>query len=74
MSTRADYQLIARVEHFRSLLHDLYTIKEIEARPRLFETMLGDSQDVIIFRRGGVAPFINVNPEHMTLPPLVSCR
>ena len=49
LSTRADYQLIGRVEHFRSLLHDLYTIKEIEARPKLFETMLGDRQDVIIF-------------------------
>ena len=70
LSTRADYQLIARVEHFRSLLHDLYTITEIEARPRLFETMLGDSQDVIIFRRPGSTPFIDVNPEHMVLPPL----
>jgi two-component system heavy metal sensor histidine kinase CusS len=69
LSTRADYQLIARVEHFRSLLHDLYTIKEIEARPRLFETMLGDSQDVIIFRRPRSAPIINVNPDHMALPP-----
>jgi two-component system, OmpR family, heavy metal sensor histidine kinase CusS len=69
LSTRADYQLIARVEHFRSLLHDLYTIKEIEARPRLFETMLGDSQDVIIFRRPGAAAMINVNPDHMALPP-----
>lgn len=71
LSTRADYQLIGRVEHFRSLLHDLYTIQEIEARPRLFETMLGDSQDVIIFRRPGVAPFISVNPENMPLPPVV---
>ncbi|WP_438391359.1 heavy metal sensor histidine kinase [Caballeronia sp. DA-9] len=71
LSTRADYQLIARVEHFRSLLHDLYTIQEIEARPKLFETMLGDRQDVIIFRRPGVPPFINVNPENMPLPPLV---
>jgi two-component system heavy metal sensor histidine kinase CusS len=71
LSTRADYQLIGRVEHFRSLLHDLYTIQEIEARPRLFETMLGDSQDVIIFRRPGVPPFINVNPENMPLPPVV---
>ena len=70
LSTRADYQVIARVEHFRSLLHDLYTINELEARPRLFETMLGDRQDVILFRRAGTAPFINVNPEHMPLPPL----
>jgi two-component system, OmpR family, heavy metal sensor histidine kinase CusS len=71
LSTRADFQLIGRVEHFRSLLHDLYTIKEIEARPKLFETMLGDRQDVIIFQRPGVPPFINVNPENMPLPPLV---
>lgn len=70
LSTRADYQLIGRVEHFRSLLHDLYTIKEIEARPRLFETMLGDSEDVIIFRRPGSPPLIDVNPDRMTLPPL----
>ncbi|MFM0053816.1 heavy metal sensor histidine kinase [Caballeronia grimmiae] len=70
LSTRADYQVIARVEHFRLLLHDLYTINELEARPRLFETMLGDRQDVILFRRAGTAPFINVNPEHMPLPPL----
>lgn len=68
LSTRADYQLIARVEHFRSLLHDLYTIKEIEAKPRLFETMLGDSEDVIIFRRPGSPPLIDVNPEDMALP------
>jgi two-component system heavy metal sensor histidine kinase CusS len=33
--------------------------------------MLGDSQDVIIFRRPGLAPFISVNPENMPLPPLV---
>lgn len=65
LATRADYQLIGRVEHFRSLLRDLYTINELEARPKLFETMLGDSQDVIMFRRAGVAPFIDVNPEKM---------
>lgn len=70
LSTRADYQLIGRVEHFRSLLQDLYTIKEIEARPKLFETMLGDSQDVIVFRRPGSTPFIDVNPDHMALPPV----
>ncbi len=69
LSTRADYQLIARVEHFRSLLHDLYTIQEIEARPRLFETMLGDSEDIIIFRRPGSSPFIDVNPQAMVPPP-----
>lgn len=71
LSKRADYQLIARVEHMRTLLHDLYTVKEIEARPALFETMLGDEQDVVVFRRPGMPPFINVNPEHTPLPAII---
>ncbi|MGI4983060.1 MAG: heavy metal sensor histidine kinase [Janthinobacterium lividum] len=71
LAKRADYQLIARVEHMRALLHDLYTMQQIEARPALFETMLGDEQDVIVFRRAGTPPFIDVNPEHMPLPALV---
>ncbi|MCY0385817.1 heavy metal sensor histidine kinase [Robbsia sp. Bb-Pol-6] len=68
LAKRADYQLIARVEHMRALLHDLYTVQQIETRPALFETMLGDEQDVIVFRRPGVPPFIDVNPEHVPLP------
>jgi two-component system heavy metal sensor histidine kinase CusS len=68
LAKRADYQLIARVEHMRTLLHDLYTVKEIEARPALFETMLGDEKDIIIFRRLGQAPFIQVNPDNTPLP------
>lgn len=71
LAKRADYQLIARVEHMRALLQDLYTVQQIEARPALFETMLGDEQDVILFRRPGAPPFIAVNPEHMPLPRLV---
>ena len=71
LSKRADYQLIARVEHMRTLLHDLYTVKELEARPALFETMLGDEQDVIVFRRPSMPPFIDVNPEHTPLPTVI---
>lgn len=68
LAKRADYQLIARVEHMRSLLQDLYTVQQIEARPALFETMLGDEQDVFVFRRPGSAPFINVNPQSLPIP------
>ena len=71
LAKRADYQLIARVEHMRTLLQDLYTVQQIEARPDLFETMLGDEQDVIVFSRPGAPPFIDVNPERTPLPDIV---
>jgi len=70
LELRADYTLIGRVEHFRYLLHDLYNVEQMEQRPALFESMLGNEQDVRIFRRQGEAPFINMNPDHLTPPPM----
>ncbi|MFZ6735116.1 heavy metal sensor histidine kinase [Undibacterium sp. Ji42W] len=68
MEMRADYTLIGRVQHFRNLFHDLYDIKQMEERPGLFESMLGNEQDVRIFKRVGDAPFIQVNPGKLTPP------
>ncbi|WP_050476880.1 heavy metal sensor histidine kinase [Herbaspirillum rhizosphaerae] len=70
LEIRADYTLIGRVEHFRNLLHDLYNVEQMEQRPALFESMLGNEQDVRIFRRQGDAPFININPDNLTPPPM----
>lgn len=70
MEIRADYTLIGRVERFRNLLQDLYNVRQMEERPTLFESMLGNEQDVRIFRRLGEAPFIHVNPDRMTPPPM----
>ncbi|MFZ6871479.1 heavy metal sensor histidine kinase [Undibacterium sp. Di27W] len=71
MEMRADYTLIGRVEHFRNLFHDLYDIQQMEERPGLFESMLGNEQDVRIFKRVGDAPFIQVNPGKLN-PPAMS--
>lgn len=68
LARRADYSSLGRVEHFRTLLQDLYTIKQLEERATLFETMLGNEQDVMIFRVPGERPFINVNPDKMVVP------
>ncbi len=68
LETRADYSLIGRVEHFRTLLHDLYNVKQMEDRPALFETMLGSEQDVLMFAYPGQPPFVRVNPDNMTPP------
>jgi two-component system heavy metal sensor histidine kinase CusS len=70
LETRADYTLVGRVERFRTLLQDLYNVRQMEERPALFESMLGNEQDVRIFQRVGEKPFIDVNPGHMTVPPL----
>jgi two-component system heavy metal sensor histidine kinase CusS len=70
LEIRADYSLIGRVEHFRNLLHDLYNVEQMEQRPALFESMLGNEQDVRIFRRQGEAPFINMNPDNLQPPPM----
>lgn len=71
LEVRADYTLIGRVEHFRNLLHDLYTVKQMEQRPALFESMLGNEEDVRIFRRQGELPFIQTNPVNL-VPPLIT--
>ncbi len=68
LEIRADYTLASRVERFRSLLHDLYTVRQMEARPALFENMLGNDSDVRIFQRLGEPPFVQVNPDHMPVP------
>jgi len=70
LQTSTDYALIGRVEHFRTLLHDMYNIEQLEARPALFETMLGSEHDVFMFRRPGQAAFIRINPDHLTVPDL----
>ncbi|MGS0742834.1 heavy metal sensor histidine kinase [Glaciimonas sp. GG7] len=71
LEMRADYALIGRVTHFRTLLHDLYTVKQMEDRPALFETMLGSEQDVLMFAYPGQVPFVRVNPDNMTPPSMV---
>ncbi|HZG19709.1 MAG TPA: HAMP domain-containing protein, partial [Herbaspirillum sp.] len=68
LSLRADQALIGRVEHFRNLMHDLYNVEQMEQRPALFESMMGNEQDVRIFRRLGEGPFIQSNPDHLTPP------
>jgi two-component system heavy metal sensor histidine kinase CusS len=70
LQRRADVVLTARVEHFSRIVRDLYSVSELKSRPLLFETMLGAEQDVLLFRRPGEAPFIDVNPAGVAVPAL----
>ncbi|NDZ17420.1 two-component sensor histidine kinase [Variovorax sp. WS11] len=63
-----DTQLIGRVEHFRRLVSNVQTIADLHDRPLLFETMLGAERDVLLLRRPGEAPFIDVNPGRFPVP------
>ncbi|MDB6002226.1 MAG: sensor kinase protein [Rhizobacter sp.] len=63
-----DTQLIGRVEHFRRLVGNVQTIADLHDRPLLFETMLGAENDVLLLRRPGEAPFIDVNPGQLSVP------
>ncbi|MDF5977731.1 heavy metal sensor histidine kinase [Pseudomonas aeruginosa] len=64
MLRRSDVMVAGRVEHFRNLLRDNLTLAELKARPRLFENMLGNEQDILLLgqpgegadRRGQPAP------------------
>ncbi|MFP3563554.1 heavy metal sensor histidine kinase [Paraburkholderia sp. SIMBA_030] len=67
---RADVVLTGRVEHFSRIVRDLYSVSELKSRPLLFETMLGAEEDVLLFRKPGEAPFIDVNPGNVAVPPL----
>ncbi|HZZ04480.1 heavy metal sensor histidine kinase [Paraburkholderia sp.] len=70
LQRRADVVLTGRVEHFSRIVRDLYSVSELKSRPLLFESMLGAEEDVLLFRRPGEAPFIDVNPANVAVPPL----
>lgn len=70
LERRADVVLTARVEHFSRIVRDLYSVSDLKSRPVLFESMLGAEEDVLLFRRPGEAPFIDVNPAGIAVPTL----
>ena len=61
-------QLTGRAEHFRRLVTDMRTIQELQDRALLFEALLGTASDVLILRRPGEPPLVEINPDHVALP------
>ncbi|OZI38509.1 two-component sensor histidine kinase [Bordetella genomosp. 10] len=70
MVARSDTGLIGRVDRYRSLLQETLRLDDMRARPQLFENMLGNEQDILVFRQPGQAPLVNVNPGGQALPDL----
>lgn len=70
MTLRSDLQVTGRIEYFRHLLGQRFPLARLTANNGLFENMLGNEQDVLIFQIPGQKPLINVNPARVALPPI----
>lgn len=71
ITAHADDQLIGRAEHFRRLVGDARTMQDLRDRSLLFEALLGATTDVLILRRAGETPFVEVNPDRVEVPAAV---
>jgi two-component system heavy metal sensor histidine kinase CusS len=71
MTIRSDLQVTGRVEYFRHLLSQRFPLERLTANTGLFENMLGNEQDVLIFQLPGQKPLINVNPARLSLPTMI---
>jgi len=67
---RADYALLGRLAHFRSLLSADLSLETLGRSPQLFANMLGNEQDVFLIGAPGAKPVIASNPLQIALPEL----
>ncbi len=71
MLHRSDLQVTGRIEYYRNMLSRQFPLERLIANTGLFENMLGNEQDILIFQLQGQAPLINVNPSRIP-PPLIT--
>lgn len=67
---RSDHAVLARLDHFRKLLHYDVTLDKLQGSPQIFENMLDSEDDIFIIAEAGQPPVILVNPLRAVLPPL----
>ncbi|MCX2900477.1 heavy metal sensor histidine kinase [Pseudomonas mandelii] len=67
---RDDQALLGRLERMQALINDSDSIEQLRSRPKLYENMLGNRDNLlwIVDDRGQV--LIEINPVHMSLPRL----
>ncbi len=61
-------QLISRTEQLRRLTTQTRTITELQNQSILFEALLGSASDVLVLRRAGEKTFVEINPDHISVP------
>lgn len=68
MIYRSDMQVTGRIEYYRNVLGQRFPLERLVANTGIFENMLGNEQDIIIFQFEGQEPLINVNPGRISPP------
>ncbi|WP_435034294.1 heavy metal sensor histidine kinase [Pseudomonas neuropathica] len=67
---RDDLALLGRLEQVRALLADSDSLDALQARPRLYQNMLGNLDSLLLVRRADGASVIAINPRQRDLPTL----
>ncbi|HEX4551734.1 heavy metal sensor histidine kinase [Pseudomonas sp.] len=67
---RDDLALLGRLEQVRALLADSDSLDALQARPRLYQNMLGNLDSLLLVRRADGSNVIAINPRQRELPPL----
>lgn len=69
MDRRVETMVIGRAAYFGRLIHEMYSADQLRDRPLLIANMLGAEQDVLVFRKPDGTVLVEVNPDHLPLPP-----
>jgi len=67
---RDDLALLGRLEQVRALLADSDSLDALQARPRLYQNMLGNLDSLLLVRRADGSNVIAINPRQRELPSL----
>lgn len=67
---RDDLALLGRLEQVRALLADSDSLDALQARPRLYQNMLGNLDSLLLVRRADGSSVIAINPRPRELPTL----
>lgn len=70
LAYRDDLALLGRLEQVRALLADSDSLDALQARPRLYQNMLGNLDSLLLVRRADGSSVIAINPRQRELPKL----
>ena len=67
---RDDQALLGRLERMQALINDSDSIEQLRSRPKLYENMLGNRDNLLWILDGRGQVLIEINPARMNLPRL----
>ncbi|MCK1791091.1 heavy metal sensor histidine kinase [Pseudomonas violetae] len=67
---RDDQALLGRLERMQALISDSDSIEQLRSRPKLYENMLGNRDNLLWILDDSGQVLIEINPAHMNLPRL----